>query len=84
MSTLYTKIIPFVKTAVDAEEVVICKNCPHKNEEKIRAIPVEKLGGSLKASTMLSYYVSPPKGWETYCFSPGVCLSVTNRVRSVT
>ena len=38
----------------------------------------------------------PPKGWETYCFSPGVwmsgCLdvrlsvrlSVTNRVRSVT
>ena len=61
VSTLYTKIIPFVKTAVDAEEVVICKNCPHKNEEMIRAIPVEKLGGSLKASTMLS---------------PGVCPSV--------
>ena len=22
------------------------------------------------------HYVSPPKGWETYCFSPAVCLSV--------
>ena len=33
-------------------------------------------------------YVSPLQGQETYCFSPGVCLSVclsvTNRVRSIT
>ena len=33
--------------------------------------------------------MSPPcKGWETYCISPcvcvSVCLSVTNRVRSIT
>ena len=30
------------------------------------------------------YYVSSLQGRETYCFSPGVRLSVTNRVRSIT
>ena len=51
----------------------------------IRAIMV----GGMKSEVMMmisidSNYVSPRQGRETYCFSPCVCLSVTNRVRCIT
>ena len=35
------------------------------------------------ADSLVSNYVSPLQGWEAYCFSPGVHLSVTNRVCSI-
>ena len=34
--------------------------------------------------TIFLFFCLPLQGQETYCFSPGVCLCVTNRVRSIT